>query len=105
LSIDQSKLQRQHNVVRIPAIVSLATPGTSADVPGKIDIKARAGPDALEISLELDKLAQIGIPNDRIPGLTLLSETGGRATVKGSVHGQPIEFCGRTVVEFNHASR
>ena len=105
LSIDQSNLQRQHNVLRIPAIVSLATPGTSADVPGKIDINAQAGSDALEISLELDNLAQIGIPNDRIPGLTLLSETGGRATVKGSVHGQPIEFCGRTVVEFNHAGR
>ena len=44
------------------------------------------------------------MPNDGPEGLTLLSEVVGGAAVSGKIRGENIEFQGRVLAEFNHAT-
>ncbi len=84
--------------------MALAIPGTAGDIPGRLDVAARSGTDTLDITIELEDCAQVGIPNDRDVGITLISETHGRAHVEGRVRGESVRFEARTVVEFNRAA-
>jgi hypothetical protein len=104
LDVRASTLLRPERILRIPRIMSLACPGSAADVPQTIAIRATAGKDTLDVSIGLHGLAQVAIPGDRGRGVTLLSETAGRAHVSGRIRGEPVEFEGRTLVELNHAA-
>ena len=78
-------------------------PGTAGDIPRRLEIEARSGRDALDIIVDLEDGAQIGVPNDRDEGLTSISECRGRAGVSGHLAGEPVSFNAPSVVEFNRA--
>jgi hypothetical protein len=90
--------------LRVPRIMTLAVPGTAADIPRCLAIEARSGRDALDVVLTLEDGAQIGIPNECDERLTLMSECRGSASVSGSLQGETVRFEGPSVVEFNRAA-
>ena len=97
-------LLRVRRSLRVPRIMSLAVPGTAADIPGRLEIEARSGNEALEIAIDLDDCAQVGLPNDNDDGMTLISECRGRLTVSGRMFGDVVRFGGPSVVEFNRGA-
>jgi hypothetical protein len=88
----------------VPRIMSLAIPGTAADIPGRLEVEARSGNDALDIAIDLADCAQVGVPNDHDEGMTSISECRGRVRVSGRVRGDVVRFDGPAVVEFNRAA-
>lgn len=104
LRVGQRGFLRTAGALRIPRVMSLVSPGTSADVPREMTIVAEADRDHLALDVSLLDLAQIGIPNDLGDrGVTLLSEARGSAHVEGRVRGERVCFDGPAIVEFNHA--
>ena len=97
-------LLRVGRSLRVPRIMSLAIPGTAADLPRRLEIEARSGTDGLDIAIDLDDCAQIGLPNDTDEGMTSISECRGRVSVFGWVRGEAVRFDGPSVVEFNRAA-
>ncbi|MGW8368092.1 MAG: hypothetical protein ACWGPN_05355, partial [Gammaproteobacteria bacterium] len=89
---------------RVPRIMHLIAPGTACDVPRRLSLTAERDDDSVECTVDLSGLAQIGIPNDTAKGVTMLSETGGKARVRGCIRGSEIDFSGRVLAEFNHAA-
>jgi hypothetical protein len=104
LDVCNSGLLRLGRCLRVPRIMSLAIPGTSADIPRRFEVEARGGDDALDIAVVLENGAQIGVPNDTDDGLTLISECRGQAHVSGRIRGDAVQFEGPSVVEFNRAA-
>ena len=95
---------RPARVFRLPRFTGLLGSGTAADVPRRLRIAARAYGDSLDIEIDLERFGQILAPNDQWPGLTALSEAGGRFALKGHFDGRPLAFTGRTQAEFKHAA-
>jgi hypothetical protein len=104
LVVRNAGLLRLGRCLRVPRIMSLAIPGTAADIPDHVEIEAGGGLDALDITVDLEDAAQIGVPNDRDEGLTSISECRGHARVSGRVRGDAVCFEGPSVVEFNRAA-
>ena len=90
--------------LRVPRVMSLAIPGTAADIPRLIEIEAHSGRDSVNITLDLDDCAQVGLPNDADPGITAISECRGRATISGRLRGETVQADGPAIVEFNRAA-
>jgi hypothetical protein len=90
--------------LRVPRVMSLAIPGTAADIPRLIEIEARSGSDVVDVALELENCAQVGLPNDADPGITAISECRGRASLSGRLRGETIRSEGPAIVEFNRAA-
>lgn len=104
LTVALSGALRPHKVFRLPRFAGLIGSGRAADVPRRLDIEARGYGDALDIEIELAQFGQLIAPNDRWPGLTALSEAGGRFRARGRIGGEPISFSGRAQAEFKHAA-
>jgi len=104
LDVRLSGLLQIERPFRVPRVTHLLVPGVGSDVPRRVDVDASGGGDRMSCSIELAGLAQVGIPKETGPGLTLLSETAGRAVVRGRIRGADVDFEGRAVVELNHAA-
>ena len=104
LSVRGEGFLRVAGALRVPRVISLASPGSVADIPKRLEIEARCGGDALDVTVELDDCAQVGIPNDHDDGVTLITETRGSARVSGHVRGEAVQLEGPTLVEFNRAA-
>lgn len=104
LTVRSSGSLRAAKCLRVPRVMSLAAPGSAADLPRRVEIEASNGGDRLEIEFELLDLAQIVVPNDGdMPGVTVISEARARARVEGRVRGERVAFAGPAVVELNRA--
>ena len=97
-------LLRVGRALRVPRIMSLAIPGSAADLAARLEVVARNGNDALDIAIDMDDCAQIGLPNDGDDGMTMISECRGRVHVSGRVRGDLVRFEGVSIVEFNRAA-
>ena len=97
-------LLRVGRSLRVPRIMSLAIPGTAADIPGRLEVEARSGNEALDIAIDLDDCAQVGLPNDNDDGMTSISECRGRVIVSGRIFGDLVRFEGPSVIEFHRAA-
>jgi hypothetical protein len=95
---------RTARCLSVPRIVSLALPGTAADIPRRLEVQARNGGDAIDVVIGLDDCARVGVPNDRDEGMTVISECRGRAVVTGRLLGEALSFDAAAVVEFNRAA-
>jgi hypothetical protein len=104
LDVRSFGLLRSKRLLHLPGITALAIPGTAADIPRRIEIRARSGGDTLEVALDLNDRAQIGVPNDHDSGFTCISETHGRSRIQGMIRGETIAFESLAVVEFNRAA-
>jgi hypothetical protein len=90
--------------LRVPRVSALALPGQAADAPRGLDVAAEAYGDRVEVGVTFPDFAQIVFPNDRFPGLTALSESPGRARVRGRISARAFDFEARAHAEFNHAA-
>jgi hypothetical protein len=104
VEVGEHGLRWQAQVLRVPRVMHLAAPGSAADAPASVSLRALSGRDVLEAELTFGNMAQIGIPNDRASGVTLLSETSGRAHVVGRLRGEPVDYQGRVLAERNHGA-
>lgn len=104
LAVSHAGTLRPRKVFRLPRFTGLLGSGRAADVPARLHVAARGYGDALDIDIDLERFGQIIAPNDNWPGLTALSEAGGRFCAQGTVAGRRLSFAGRVQVEFKHAA-
>lgn len=87
--------------LQVPPIMALLSPRASADLPARLEVRAAAGNDAVELVFEPEDLAQIIMPHERdVIGATALNEVGGRVRVHGQVAGERVELEGPGMFEF-----
>ena len=92
--------------LRIPRVMSLASPGVAADVPRQYEVRAEEAGDVVELRIDLESFAQIAIPNDGADwSTTLLSECCGRARAEGRVRGERVSLDGPALLELVHVAR
>ena len=104
LTVSQAGALRPLRVFRLPRFTALIGSGRAADVPARLHVVTRGYGDALDIDMDIERFGQIVAPNDSWPGLTALSEAGGRFRAQGIVAGRRLDFSGRVQVEFKHAA-
>jgi hypothetical protein len=104
VSIHSSDLVVLGRCLRVPRIMSLAIPGTVADIPRRLEVAARGGNDRIEIVLDLEDGAQIGLPDESGDRMTLISECRGRLRASGRIRGAPVHVDAPLLIEFNRAA-
>jgi hypothetical protein len=100
LTVTHEGLFRRDYVHKVPGVMGIISPGTATSVPARIDIKARGGADALDLSFTPTEAAQVIIPNDLDDGVTIINEVSGALEVEGRVRGDAVAFETRTIFEF-----
>ena len=91
---------RRPAVFKIPRPLALTAPGTLTDVPAWTETTAAADGDELECRCEADDVAQVLIPSETELGVTIFNEVTARARVRGRIAGEPVDFVGRSIMEF-----
>lgn len=92
--------------LRIPRVMSLAEPGSTADLPREIVARAERGPDRIEVRLALEDYAEIAVPNEsRSLDTTLLCEARADAQVAGRIGGEDLAVRTAAVFELNQGAR
>jgi hypothetical protein len=104
LDVRSRGVLRTGHSVCVPRIMRLARSGSAGDIPGCVEVEARSGADALAVTLELEDCAQIGIPDDRGDGITVISECRARAVLRGHVAGSRVDAECSSIVEFNRGA-
>jgi hypothetical protein len=104
VSVQSAGRLRAPRALRVPRVMRLAAPGTAADLPRRLEVRAGQGRDAVEATFELLDLAQVAIPNDDDAGATLLSEVRARARVAGCVRGEALRFEAPALVELSRGA-
>lgn len=87
------------DVYKVPAVMALLAPGTATEVPRTLTIQAEADGDALEIMMEARSVAQIIVPNDSAPGVTIVNEVAAALRASGRVRHQRVAYEGRGMFE------
>ncbi len=85
---------------KLPRVMALVAPESTADIPSSLDITAARGDDYLLYHFEPEDAAQIIIPNDTDLGVTIINEVAGHARLEGVVRGESVEMEGKTIFEF-----
>lgn len=92
--------------LRIPPVMSLVEPATTADVPLELSARGAGGSGTVALRFTTSDFAEIAIPNETAElGSTLLCEGAARARVEGTIHGESFAFDAPAVLELNHAAR
>lgn len=87
--------------LQVPPVMGLLCPRASADLPARIEVRAQAGDDVVELAFELEQLAQILMPHEHdVVGVTALNEVAGRTTMQGRIGGERVELVGPGMFEF-----
>jgi hypothetical protein len=87
-------------VFKIPRIMALLSPDVPTDVPRGSTLVAAADGDTLECVFAGDDLAQVVVPAEASPGVTVINEVRGTMRVRGRVGGEPVVLDGRGIFEF-----
>src|SRR5690606_40659960 len=88
-------------VFKLPALAALLAPGTCADVPQRMVVRARRGNDDVELTLDVHTISQVVIPNETdTNSMTMLNEATGGVSMGGSILGKKLELEGVGVFEF-----
>jgi hypothetical protein len=87
-------------VFKIPRVMALVSPDVPTDVPRASTLVAAADGDTLECRFVGHDLAQVVVPAEASPGVTVINEVTGTMTVRGRVRGEPVALDGRGVFEF-----
>jgi len=99
-------LRPRGRALRVPRIMTLASPGSAVDVPRRYEVRAEEAGDVVELAIDLEDFSQIAIPNDDAAwSTTLLSECCGRARAEGRVRGERVELDGPALLELVHVAR
>lgn len=100
LRVRREGFLRPGRVFKVPRAMALVSPGTATDVPARLLIEGEADGDAVRCEFEATDLAQVIIPNDHDPGVTIIHEVSGAVRVGGTVRGERVEMEGRAIFEF-----
>lgn len=100
VTVTREGLLRPTRVFKVPRPMALVAPGTATDVPKRLILRAAADGDRVEGVFEAEDLAQVIIPNDHDPGVTIIHEVSGTVTVEGEVLGERVAMEGRAIFEF-----
>ncbi len=103
LTLRSEGLRPAVGALRVPRIMDLVSPGRAADVPERWLVSAREGEDHVEGELSVEDFAQIGVPNDRDLGTTVITEARAHARFEGRVRGQALSLEGPAILELNRA--
>jgi hypothetical protein len=77
--------------------------GESSGVPERVEISAMRAGDEVRAEFRPQSYARLAQPSEvSLDRSTVLCETNGTATVRGSVNGEAIDFVGAGVFEFLH---
>ncbi len=101
VAFDSAGRTRAAGCLRVPRVMRLASPGSSADLPSRLSVVADKAGDHVEVDLALHDVAQIAMPDDVGLGNTIVSETAATASVRGQVAGDTIDFEAPAIAEFN----
>jgi hypothetical protein len=71
-----------------------------ADVPAELALTAEGDGDRVEALFRAEDLAQVIIPNDHDPGVTIIHEVNGTLGLRGVVRGEDVSLEGRAIFEF-----
>lgn len=85
---------------KVPRPLALAVPEALTDVPARTTIVATSGDDRVECRTEPYDVAQVLIPSETELGVTIFNEVSARTTVRGRIDGTPLDFTGRSIMEF-----
>lgn len=106
IDVHERGLVRGGARLRIPPVMKLVEPATTADVPLELSARAAGGSGSLSLRFTTSDFAEIAIPNETPElGSTLLCEGAARAHVEGTIHGETFAFDAAAVLELNHAAR
>jgi hypothetical protein len=101
LALRSRGLVPAHGALRVPRVMDLVAPGRATDVPAVLEVEARDGEDVVEGELRVRDLAQIGVPNDRDLGTTVVTEARAEARFEGRVRGERLALEGDAILELN----
>jgi hypothetical protein len=105
ITVKESGLLRDGARLRIPRVMSLVEPATTADVPRTLVARAESGDDRLELRLGMLDFAEIALPNETAElGTTLLCEARAEATVSGVIRGERFALQAPAILEMNHGA-
>lgn len=94
---------RPAQVLQVPRMMALVLSPSAPDVPRHMQIAAKGFGADVNVHLDFESFAHIGVPNDVGIGLSTLCEIGGRARVSGQVGSETLAFEGRVQMEINSA--
>lgn len=100
LRVTREGFLRPERVFKVPRAMALVSPGTATDVPAGLSIVGEADGDSVACEFAATDLAQVIIPNDHDPGVTIIHEVSGSVRVRGTVRGERVEMDGRAIFEF-----
>lgn len=91
----------QERCLQVPRVMAMLAPGTSRDLPERLEVAVRAEGDEVKMVFRLDDVSQIVMPSEtRIDGVTTINEVSGAVTMTGSIKGRRVEMNGPGVFEF-----
>lgn len=90
---------RQEGVFKVPPVMALLTPGSACEVPQRLTFMAESDGDTLEVTMDARSVAQIVVPNDRSPRVTIINEVTASAVVRGNIRGESFAYQGRGMFE------
>lgn len=85
--------------IRIPTPLALVAGGRATDVPRRLTFEGRDGADEIRVDFQPESVAQILVPDDTGPTLTVVNEVSCRARVVGRIEGLALDFHGGGFVE------
>jgi hypothetical protein len=105
ITVEESGLLRGGARLRVPRVMSLVEPATTADVPRTLLARARGGGDRLELRLAPLDFAEVAVPNETHElGTTLLCEARAEAQVTGVIRGERFSLVAPAILEMNHGA-
>jgi hypothetical protein len=85
----------------LPRPLALLVPGTAADLPRALEVRASGGGDALSLTFLPRHAARLLLPDENsLEQLVAIHEVLGPVSVRGRAHGEPVELEGVGVFEF-----
>lgn len=101
IQVTMSGRFQRENILKIPCIMALLSPGLANDVPQRMLIRARSADDDVSLSFDMEDLCQVIVPNELdIRSVVTLNEATGRARLEGRLGDEALLMEGPGVFEF-----
>ena len=86
-------------VLQVPPVMGLLSPGAATDVPARLVLEAEADGDWFRVELRSRSVAQIIVPNDGGPGVTRINEVAADLSASGGIADECFDYAGGGVFE------
>lgn len=100
VSVRRNGLLRSKDILKVPPVLDLAHPGSATDVPQTLTVTGRDGTSWVEACFDSRDIAQVLIPNDTGPGITVINEVSAGLRARGEIAGRPLSVEGGAIFEY-----